>query len=375
MLCKGMLVVCCMLPTVIMASFDVVTITNETEIINQYRGDQQHWPAPAIDKGVIFSSLAALPEKVVFPESNLYSKEKYELGKQLFFDRRLSKSEQIACASCHDPDLGWADGRRQAIGHNRQQHDLNSPSIINTAWLEKVFWNGRADSLEAQIIETWQNPVEMAANLPSAVARIKAVKAYTPLFEKAFASPEISAAKISQAMATFMRTITLSNTRFDRFMRGKRNVFSDQEIKGLHLFRTKARCINCHHGSLLTDGRFHHLGSSFHNVDDFEGRYRVTKKSQDVGAFRTPGLRGINETAPYLHNGLIKSLESLIAIYNNGWWQNAALENKGNEIPTAVLSSHIKKLSLSQKEVEDLIAFLDTLEGNTPWVKMPAELK
>lgn len=344
-------------------------------IVDTYRGPQEHWPTPTIDEGVDFKPLGALPKEARFPDHNPYSKAKETLGRQLFFDRRMSKSEQVSCASCHDPDLGWADGKRKAIGHNRLRHELNSPSIINSAWLDSVYWNGRAGSLEAQIIETWQNPVEMAAHLPTAVARIASIEEYAPMFQDAFGSEEVTAAYISKAIATFMRKVTLTNTKFDKFMRGERDALKNEEIEGLHLFRTKARCANCHNGNLLSDGKFHHLGSSFHNVDEFQGRYRVTKQAENVGAFRTPGLRGIAETSPYLHNGLIKDLDTLLILYNIGWWQNSELEDKGNNIPTATLSKHIKTLDLSKQERMQLKAFLGTLEGQAFWIEPPPELK
>lgn len=343
-------------------------------IVDVYQGPQSSWPDASIDKGISFKPLGALSKEPIFPDHNPYSKEKYELGKQLFFDRRLSKSEQISCASCHDPDLGWADGKRKSIGHNRLQHQLNSPSVLNSAWVEKVFWDGRAHSLEQQILETWQNPIEMAAHLPTAVARIKAIDGYKPFFVDAFGSSKVTANLIAKAIGTFMRTLTLSNTRFDKFMRGDRAQLQDDEIKGLHLFRTKARCANCHNGTLLTDGKFHHLGSSFHNVGNFQGRYNITHQGSDVGGFRTAGLRGIGETRPYLHNGFIKDIPVLLTLYNNGWWQNADLPDKGNDIPTATLSPHIKKLDLSKEELDQLAAFLATLDGNSPWMEAPEEL-
>lgn len=188
----------------------------------------------------------------------------------------------------------------------------------------------------------------MAAHLPTAVARIASIEGYAPMFQNAFGTEDVSAVLISRALATFMRQVTLTNTKFDNFMRGERDALKNDEIKGLHLFRTKARCANCHNGNLLSDGKFHHLGSSFHNVGEFQGRYRVTKQAENVGAFRTPGLRGIADTTPYLHNGLIKDIDTLLFLYIGGWWQNAELDNKGNNIPTATLSGHIKTLDLSE---------------------------
>lgn len=368
-------IVILVIATLAITSAYSVETSSTQDILSLYKGPQANWPAPTIDEGAHYTPLGAMPKEPPYPEYNPYSKEKWELGKQLFFDRRLSKSQQIACASCHDPDLGWADGRKRAIGHNRQLHTLNSPSITNSAWLNTVFWNGRAKTLEQQIIETWQNPLEMAADLPETVTRVNSLKGYSSLFKKAFNTPVADAELISKAIATFMRKITLTNTRFDKFMQGDRTELSNDEIEGLHLFRTKARCINCHNGTLLSDNKFHHLGTSFHNVGDFLGRYSVTNKAENVGAFRTPNLRGISSTAPYMHNGFINDLDILLSIYNAGWWQNAELKDKGNDIPTATLSKHIKPLSLNQNELKKLKAFLTSLDGTPVWIKMPKEVQ
>lgn len=343
------------------------------ELIQRYRGEQALWPAPTIDDGAVFEPLSALPTEVIYPEDRPYSKAIWTLGKHLFFERRLSRSEQISCANCHDPDLGWADGRRKAIGHNRQQHTLNSPSIMNTVWLNEIFWNGRVTTLEEQVLQSWQNPIEMAGDIPTAVQRISSIEGYRDLFKAAFDSADVDADRISQAIATFMRSVTLTSTRFDKFMRGQRDELTDKEIRGLHLFRTKARCANCHSGALLSDGQYHHLGSSFHNVGEFKGRYSVTGKPEHVGAFRTPGLRGISATAPYFHNGIATNLDILLTLYNSGWWQNAELKNKGNDIPTATLSPLIAELNLSPDEISELKAFLLTLDGNIPWYRIPDE--
>lgn len=149
---------------------------------------------------------------------------------------------------------------------------------------------------------------------------------------------------------------------------------SDTQIRGLHLFRTKARCINCHHGALLSDEDFHHLGSSFHTVGNFKGRYNVTGQIEHIGAFRTPALRNVAFTAPYLHNGIVPDLDSLLAIYNSGWWQNEELTGKTDNLPIARLSPLIKPLSLTDNELADLKAFLISLSGATHEIPVPKEL-
>lgn len=311
---------------------------------------------------------------MVYPQGNPFSAARQFLGKQLFFERRLSESGQIACASCHDPDLGWADGRRVAIGHNRIQGEMNSPGILNAGHLEHLFWDGRAQTLEQQALASWTNPIEMAGDPQKSSRKLGEVPGYQPLFEAAFGTPEVNPERITQAIATFVRSMTMPDTPFDRFMRGDKQALNDQEIRGLHLFRTKARCMNCHNGPLLSDGQFHHLGTSFHEMGNFEGRYRETGKPEHVGAFRTPPLRGHSATVPYMHNGFVANLDMLLPLYNMGWWQNAPTVDKSDDVPLAQLSPLIKPLELDQGELADLKAFLLSLDGDMRYQSMPEEL-
>ena len=358
----------------ITALFLTLRSSPEAQLIERYRGPQSEWPAPWIDEGVTAAPLATLPPDVPHPADNPDSTAKRELGKQLFFERRLSRSEQIACASCHDPDLGWADGRRLAIGHNRRVGDTNSPTVVNVGYLQEIFWDGRAASLEEQVIASLSDPREMAADPERAAARIANISGYAPLFSEAFGDSRVNAERIAAAVATFMRSLRFANTPFDRFMAGETDRLDERQIRGLHLFRTEARCMNCHHGPLLSDERYHHLGTSFHNVGNFQGRYRVTGTPEDVGAFRTPPLRGAASTLPLTHSGMARDLDTLIRLYEMGWWQNADLDDKGNNIPTARLSPLIKPLSLSRQDREDLKAFLEALDGPMPYMLPPDEL-
>lgn len=352
----------------------VLRSNSEVQLIEVYRGPQSEWPTPWVDEGVMVVPLSTLPSITPYPADNLGSAAKHELGKILFFERRLSRSEQIACASCHDPDLGWSDGRRLAIGHNRQVGDTKSPTIVNVAYLQELFWDGRASSLEEQVLASLSDPREMAADPDRAAARIASIEGYSSLFVEAFGDSKVSADRIAAAVATFMRSLRFTNTPFDRFMAGDREQLSESQIRGLHLFRTEARCMNCHHGPLLSDERYHHLGTSFHNVGNFKGRYRVTGKSEDVGAFRTAPLRGVASNPPFTHIGMAPNLDTLIRLYEMGWWQNADLAKKGNDIPTAQLSPLIQPLSLSDQDRADLEAFLKALDGPMPYYTPPKEL-
>ena len=343
-------------------------------LVDRYRQGQTHWPAATLDAGIRAAPLAALPAAPPCPASNPCSEASRVLGKQLFFERRLSGSGQLACASCHDPDLGWADGRRQAIGHNRQVGDMHSPTVVNSGYLQLLFWDGRVDSLEQQAMASWLNPVEMAGDPNAAIARLERIPGYTELFTQAYGDASISRERIVNAIASFSRSLTLTNSRFDQFMRGNSDALSEQEIRGLHLFRTKARCMNCHNGPLLSDQSFHHLGTSFHTVGNFKGRYSVTGDATEVGAFRTPPLRGVGKTAPYMHTGLATDLDMLLSLYNMGWWQNAEISDSGDSTPQARLSPQIKALDLQLDELADLKAFLLSLTGNMPYIAPPPEL-
>ena len=362
------LVLMIIMPTTAFAENETMTL------IEQYRQGVEHWPEAKLDAGVEVQPLMPLPQQIEFPLDNPFSEEKQQLGKHLFFDRRLSQSQQIACASCHDPDLAWADGRRKAIGHNRIQGDINSPSIVDTGFLKQLFWDGRVNSLEEQTLASWTNPIEMAANPENAAKRLAKTASYPALFKTAFGDENITPERIVQAIATFVRTVRSSPSDFDRFMEGKQTALTDQQIRGLHLFRTKARCIHCHNGPLLSDNQFHHLGTSFDQVGNFQGRYKMTGKAEDVGAFRTPALRTGIASPPYMHNGLVTDLDMLLAMYNMGWWQNAKLDDKTDDIPTAQLSPLIKPLDLSKQELADLKAFLLGLSSHLPQPLLPEEL-
>lgn len=351
----------------------LVPWVKQGQLIAVYRGPQSHWPAPHLVDGLNVKPLSALPKRPPFPADNEFSAAKAALGKRLFFDPRLSRSDQIACASCHDPNLGWADGRPTSIGHNRQIGDMNAPTVLNSGYKESLFWDGRAPDLESQIIASWSHPKEMAAEPEQAAGQLATIAGYAPLFNQAFGTPQVTAARISKAIATFLRTLNTPNTRFDQFMRGKREALSHAEVRGLDLFRRKAHCMRCHNGPLLSDGGFHHLPISFHGMDNYQGRYNITQHPADAGAFQTPGLRNIRVTAPYMHNGFGAhlSLEDLISLYNIGWWQNAPPNREIKGMPLAKLPDLIEPLGLNKQERNDLAAFLDTLTGSSYTMQAP----
>jgi cytochrome c peroxidase len=281
----------------------------------------------------------------------------------LFFDPRLSASGQIACANCHDPQLGWGDGRRVSFGHDRQLGGRNAMTIFNTAFYEKLFWDGRAHSLEDQARFPVQDKLEMAQGLTGMEKRIQKYKGYGPMFKEAFGDPQITLDRIFKAIASFERTIVSPPSRFDLFIKGKSDALKDNEVLGLHLFRTKARCINCHNTPLFSDNKFHNDGQTlFGSESEDLGLYKLTKTRSDVGKFRTPSLRETANTGPWFHHGNFPSLKDVVFFYNLG--NPAPIQKKYLGIRDTILpktSPLLKKLNLNDDEVDAMVAFMQAI--------------
>ena len=332
------------------------------EIIESYKQDSRFWIKPHLSDGVEFREIEALPKTPPYPESNPYSKEKAELGKKLFNDPRLSLSNQIACSNCHDEQLGFGDGRSVSYGHDRQLGRRNAPSITMSAFGKEKFWDGRAKDLEAQAIMPIADPKEMAYDADKAAKKLNKIAEYKRLFKGAFGTSEITAELLGKAIATYERG-TMRISKFDRFMRGNKGAMNEREIYGMHLFRTKARCINCHNGVEFSDNKYHNLGLHFYGRGKYEdlGRYEVTKNPADVGAFKTPSLRGISKTAPYMHNGLFPHLSGVIHAYNAGMAKPEPKDSVEYNPPFPKSDILLQKLHLSEEEMEALEAFLRAL--------------
>lgn len=325
-------------------------------VSGDYRRPSDQWPAAQVDDTVAVVELGS-PAKPVNPDWQTAETE--ALGQLLFFDPRLSKSGQIACASCHDSQLGWTDGRRFSAGHDRQSGSRNAMSLLNVAFVKDLFWDGRAKSLLELIPQPIESHIEMDADMTSVTQRLESIKGYRDRFEDAFGSSEVTSERVAKSIASFVRTIFSSRSRFDHFVSGDYDALSDQEIRGLHLFRTKARCMNCHHGPLLTDGGFHHTGLSYYGrrFEDL-GRYHVTGKQEDRGKFRTPSLRDAPFTDPWMHNGLFTNFKGILRMYNHGVTYNSRVRYREGSPP---LSPLIKPLGLTDTELDDLEAFLHSV--------------
>jgi len=334
--------------------------------------DIKLWPKAFIDSTLSeYEEIGALPP-MKFPEDNPYSDAKKELGKTLFFDPRLSVSGQIACASCHDSEIGWGDGRRVSYGHNRQQGRRNAMTLLNVGYVDKLFWDGRAKSLEDQVHFPVEDSLEMNFHLSLAVDRISKVNGYKTMFKEAFRDTIITDSNIRKAIATYERTIVSESTKFDRFIEGESDLYSDEEVLGLHLFRTKARCINCHSGGYFSDNKFHNTGLTYYGrkYEDL-GLYEVTGKKEDVGKFRTSSLREISRTEPFMHNGLFPHIQGVINMYNAGMPRPKRKPHQVNDTLFPETSPLLIKLNLSDYEKFCLLQFLETLESRNRREQVP----
>jgi cytochrome c peroxidase len=339
-------------------------------------GDPSLWPAADLHKSIdkkTFRDIGMLPA-VPYPDYNPYSKEKESLGKTLFFDPRLSVSGQIACASCHNPELGWTDNLTRSFGHDRQTGKRNSMTILNSGYAKTLFWDGRASSLEDQAQFPIGDPLEMNEKTTLAVDKIAQIKGYKALFEAAFGDQKVSLERIQYAIATFERSINSPKSKFDQFISGKSEVYTDSQVKGLHLFRTKAQCINCHNTPYFSDNKFHNDGQTLFGTknEDF-GRYNVTKDKADIGKFRTPTLREVLNTKPWMHNGHFPTLLDVVEFYNGGSPSPVQKKFLGTSRDSLIPKPDplLKKLKLNKNEIEDLISFIKTLSTNNKNTKLP----
>ncbi len=308
---------------------------------------------------VVPLGLPALP----IPEDNPPTEKTIALGRKLFYDTGLSADGKLSCASCHGPANGFADPRRFSVGFENKTGDRNAPTVINSAYSPLQFWDGRAATLEAQAAGPIANPVEM--NLPheQCVAKLNAEPAYVKLFDEAFGPGGATMLRMQNAIASFERTVLAGNSPFDRYQYGKDpKAMSPEAIRGLAIFKdvNRGNCAVCHTigetDALFTDGKFHNLGSGMDangEVKDL-GRFKETKIETDRGAFKTPTLRNIEKTAPYMHDGSQKSLKAVIDFYVGGGNSNLYRDKE------------IKELKLTGRDREDLVEFMKALTGELP---------
>ncbi|ALA57284.1 Cytochrome c peroxidase [Nitrospira moscoviensis] len=310
-------------------------------------------------EGISVPDIAPLPAYVPTPPTNLSYVQKVELGKQLYFDTRLSKNNSVSCAFCHNPGTGFADARQFSIGAFGTAGGRQAPTVYNTGFLPLQFWDGRAGSLEEQAIGPIHNPIEMAETHETVVPKIAKIPGYQKQFQLVFGGGA-SLQHIAEAIAAFERTIVSQNSAFDKYVLGDQKAMDEAAVRGMALFKGKARCILCHNGPNFTDNQFHNLGvPQAGPLKEDLGRFLVSRREHDKGAFKTPTLRSIVETAPYMHDGVFKTLEEVIEFKNTG----------GRANPN--LSPLMKPLNLTAEEKADLIAFLRALTGEPLKITMP----
>jgi cytochrome c peroxidase len=295
------------------------------------------------------SASAALLDSVNIPKTP-QQEAKIELGKMLWFDPRLSLSGKVSCNTCHDLSTNGADTKPLSIGYAGRKGTVNSPTVFNAEKQIAQFWDGRAKTLAEQATGPITNPLEMAMTPELAEGVIRSIPGYRPYFEKAFGSKNPTFSEIAEALAAFETTLTTPNAPFERYLKGDKNALTQQQIDGLKLFR-RSGCIRCHSGNLLGGTSFQKVGSVRPYVTDnsSKGRMDVSGKPWDEMMFKVPTLLNVERTAPYFHDGAVKTLPDAV--------------KKMADIQL--------DMNLSEKQVEKIVAFLESLNGELPKIEKP----
>lgn len=343
--------------------------TDYGEVVNHYKKPIQYWPKPSIDNDVNWKEFQAVEW-----DSNYYETQELPqvmLGKKLFFDPKLSSSSQVSCSSCHNPELGWSDGQEIALGNDHLLGKRNTQSLYNIADRTSYFWDGRAKTLEEQLVGPISAHNEMNMKPEKLAGKLSKYKEYKQLFKEVYHTDKITFNQIASALATFQRTLQSQPSKLDKFIKGDYKAMTDQEIYGMHLFRTKARCMNCHYGKNLTDESFHNIGLTYYKREYEDlGLYHITNNPDDVGKFKTPSLRDLMYTAPWMHNGLMDDLHGVVNLYNSGMQMiNPSPEEKKADPKFPVTDQRMKPLQLNNQEIDAIVAFLKSMSGS--YYKMP----
>ncbi len=299
------------------------------------------------------------PARAPEPAHNKSTPARVALGKALFFDPRLSGSEWISCASCHNPALGWSDGLATGIGNGMKRLPRATPTIVNVGFSAPLMWDGRAPNLEAQALGPIAAGEEMDQDIPGLIKKLSQFRGYVALFDKAYPGEGINEKTIGKALAAYQRTVLSTESPFDRWRRGDAKAISTSAKRGFDLFTGKANCAVCHEGFNFTDNGFHNIGLKPTGAEPDLGRFGQRKIASMRGAFKTPTLRDIARTAPYMHNGMYRTLEEVVEHYDRGG------DTQDN------LSPEMKPLRLSAQEKADLVEFMKTLTGKPMRVVLP----
>ncbi|MDE2291265.1 MAG: c-type cytochrome, partial [Elusimicrobia bacterium] len=275
--------------------------------------------------------------------------------------KRLSRDGTVSCATCHDPKRGWTDQAPVSTGIKGQRGTRSAPTVLDSAYSDVQFWDGRAASLEEQAKGPIENPVEMGFTHKEAEARFAAIRGYGPLFKAAFGDETVTIDRIAEAIAGFERTVVTGDAPYDRAQAGDEKAMSASAQRGMEVFFGKANCGVCHSGATFSDSDFHNLGVGMSAEKPDLGRYAVTKLDSDKGKFKTPTLRNLADTAPYMHDGSQKTLAEVVDFYDRGGEKNPQLDK------------NVRPLHLTAAEKADLLAFLESLNGDKVAVEEPAD--
>ena len=300
-------------------------------------------------------------EPMTIPQDNPLTPEKVALGRQLFFDERLSVDGSNSCYSCHVCEHGLTDGLPKAIGPGNKQLPRSSPTLWNIGYHKEFYWDGRSGSLEKQALAAWTG-ANMGAKADEIVARLNALQGYKTQFQKVFQS-DATPDNVVKAIAAYERTIISGNTAWDRWKAGDNTAISQSAFRGWNIFQA-IKCNNCHDGVLFTDQQYHNIGIGMDQKEPDLGRGKVTNKPEDTGAFKTPTLRDIAKSAPYFHDGSAKTLEEAVDVMLGGGKPNKYLDKKN-------LEAH--KILPDQRE--DLLNFLRSLTVDCTLSKPPLPQK
>ncbi len=307
------------------------------------------------------------PAEVPQPEDNKLTPERIELGKLLYFDKRLSSSGKISCATCHHPKHGWSDEKptSKAVGHEGRVGPRNSPTVLNTAYQRHQFWDGRAKSLEEQALGPIEADVEMNMPLDELIPKLRKIKGYVDLFEKAYPGEGITKETLAKAIASFERTVVSTIAPFDKYAMGDKDALTQKQKEGFELFKGKAHCVDCHDGFNFTDGSFHNIGLNDGELHGKElGRYLVKRRAAWYGVMKTPTLRDVVKSGPYFHDGSAKTLEEVTHICGNGGRYEHNVKNK---------STFMKNRGLTKDEISKIVAFLGSLKGPDLDIEIPTK--
>ena len=281
--------------------------------------------------------------------------EKVALGKMLYFDTRLSKDGTISCATCHDPEMAWAERRPTSEGVGHQVGERNSPTVLNSAYAKAQFWDGRAATLEEQALGPIENPIEMGQKMAVLVTNLEDIPEYKESFKKVFGTG-VTKQGIAKAIAAFERTVLTGNSPYDQYQAGKKDAMTEAQIRGMELFE-EVGCATCHTPPLFSNYRYYNAGVGMDKENPDEGRKIVTGKDRDLGKFRTPPLREVAGTAPYFHDGSAETLEDAVALMAQG--------GKDNPNLSAMLKA-LREQDISDEDQKDLVEFLKALSGDYP---------